>query len=95
MLLGFGDTDHVACEAGFGANDSSMKLHGTIDENLRMAVASAERLRGNPIYKDTLAYWHDLLHEARRLRTQLPEAELRTLDPLIAQLELALAERAR
>jgi hypothetical protein len=72
-----------------------MKLDGTIEDNLRMAIASAERLRSNPVYKDTLAYWHDLLHEARRLRTQLPEAELRTLDPLIVQLELALAERAR
>lgn len=43
-----------------------MKLHGTMIENLRSAVASAERLRGRPVYSDTIQFWRALLDEADR-----------------------------
>jgi hypothetical protein len=72
-----------------------VELHGTIIENLRMAISSAERLRGRAVYKDTLAYWHDLLHEARRARSLAGEADGAHIERLIAQLELELAERPR
>jgi riboflavin synthase alpha subunit len=43
-----------------------MQLHGTVQTNLEAAVRSARRLRGHPVHGDTLAYWTDLLHQARR-----------------------------
>jgi hypothetical protein len=66
-----------------------MRLHGTIGSNLQDAIASAKRLRGHPVYPDTLAYWNELLHEARRSRSEGGSA---ALDGLIAQLEDALAD---
>jgi hypothetical protein len=70
-----------------------MKLHGTIGSNLQDAIASAKRLRGHPVYSDTLSYWNDLLHEARRFRSELDEPNRDALDILIAQMEDALADR--
>lgn len=69
-----------------------MKLHGTIGTNLQDAIASAKRLRGHPVYSDTLAYWNELLHEARRSRGELDEHGRVALDVLIAQMEVALAD---
>lgn len=70
-----------------------MKLHGTIIENLQNAVASARRLRGHPVYKDTLRYWADLVHEARRSRQDPSCAHSEALGAAIAKLEIELAER--
>ncbi len=69
-----------------------MKLHGTIGSNLQDAIASAKRLRGHPVYSDTLAYWNDLLHEARRSRGELDERNRDALDVLISQIEDALVD---
>jgi len=43
-----------------------MELHGTLASNLESALQSARRLRGHPVHADTLGYWTDLLHHARR-----------------------------
>lgn len=72
-----------------------MELHGSIIDNLSMALASAQRLRGHPVYKDTLEFWQELLGEARRGRSRLDAAQAETLGALIEQLELELAERPR
>ncbi|HEY0270553.1 MAG TPA: hypothetical protein VGC10_06155 [Sphingomonas sp.] len=72
-----------------------MKIHGTMTSNLEEAIRSAERLRDHPVYSDTLAYWQDLLREARRRRMDEPENKRATLDVLIVRLENELAIRAR
>lgn len=42
-------------------NGRRMELAGTIEDNLRAAVKSAQRLRSFPVHRDTLAYWTELL----------------------------------
>jgi hypothetical protein len=69
---------------------SSMELDGTILNNLASAVQSARRLRGHPVHPDTLAYWTQLLHHARR---EMGENSSETLLPLILDLEQEMAER--
>jgi hypothetical protein len=73
-----------------------MKIHGTITSNLEEAIKSAERLRGHPVYADTLAHWQELLREARRRRMDEQETRRVPLDVLIVRLEneIALRERA-
>jgi hypothetical protein len=71
-----------------------VKIHGTIDSNLKDAIQSAERLRGHPIYADTLVHWQDLLREARRRRMNEPDSMRLALDVLIVRLENELARRA-
>jgi len=70
-----------------------MKLHGTLQSNLHDAIASARRLRGHPVYPDTLAYWTNLLHEARRLRAGLSKSDSEGTDALLVELENELASR--
>jgi hypothetical protein len=70
-----------------------MKLHGTIMSNLQDAIGSAKRLRGHPVYPDTIAYWNELLREGRRYRAELDDADRAPLDAAIVHLESALAER--
>lgn len=70
-----------------------MNLSGPILENVENAVASARRLRGHPVYKDTLTYWTELLQEARRARKDLEGLSLRALEAAIVNLEAELSER--
>jgi hypothetical protein len=42
-----------------------MILHGSIADNLTAAVRSSRRLRGKPVHGDTIAFWRELLAEAR------------------------------
>ncbi len=72
-----------------------MELHGTLGANLQNAISSAERLRGHPVYPDTLKYWTELLHEARRTRSEISEPERVVIDRLIARLETIMSERDR
>lgn len=71
-----------------------MELAGSILENVENAVTSARRLRGHPVYKDTLTYWTELLHEARRERKDLEGPQLQTLEAAILKLEGELAGRS-
>lgn len=70
-----------------------MHLDGTIADNLSTAFASARRLRRHPVYEDTLAFWQDLLREARQVCSRLTPAQV--IDALIEQLDLEPADRPR
>jgi hypothetical protein len=72
-----------------------MELHGSLIDNLDAALASARRLRGHPVYKDTLSYWDELLQQARRARQDPSCTQPGVLDAAIAKMEIELAERAR
>jgi len=70
-----------------------MKFYGPILDNLNNAMASARRLRGHPVYKDTLAYWNELIHEARRIQREPAYEQADLLEAAIVSLEVELAER--
>ncbi|MGY2737005.1 hypothetical protein [Sphingomonas sp. UYP23] len=70
-----------------------MNLSGSILENVQNAVVSARRLRGHPVYKDTLSYWTELLQEARRARKDLEGFQSQALEAAILNLEGELADR--
>lgn len=70
-----------------------MRLHGSILENLENAIASARRLRGHPVYKDTLTYWANLVQEARRARQEPSCVQSDALGDAVVRLENELAER--
>ena len=65
-----------------------MKIEGSLRANLLAAIASARRLRGQPIHGDTIDYWRRLLEYGRRNNAQ-PLCEP-SVD-LVAQLEEELA----
>jgi len=68
------------------ARRGTMKLHGTINSNLSDAIASAERLKGKPVYPETLTHWIELLFEARRIRGVQQDFQRSPLDGLIDRL---------
>ncbi len=70
-----------------------MKFHGPILDNLNNAIVSARRLRGHPVYKDTLTYWNELIHEARRIQREPAYEQADLLEAAIVSLEVELAER--
>jgi hypothetical protein len=70
-----------------------MDLHGTLAVNLKNALASAVRLRGQPVHKDTLTFWRGLVAYARDRASGASPAVAAELEPLITALELELAER--
>ncbi len=70
-----------------------MKFHGPILDNLNNAIVSARRLRGHPVYKDTLTYWNELIHEARRIQREPVYEQADLLEAAIVSLEVELAER--
>ena len=72
-----------------------MKLHGSLIDNLEGALASVRRLRGHPVYKDTLNYWAELVQEARRARQDPARSRTDELEAAIVKLEIELAERAK
>jgi hypothetical protein len=69
-----------------------MELHGTLAHNLQLARDSSRRLRGHPVHRDTLAFWSDLIGEARASRAEGDAADDTDVDRLIAELEMAIAE---
>ncbi|WP_404711825.1 hypothetical protein [Sphingomonas sp. MMS24-J13] len=71
-----------------------MKLHGTMIENLRSAVASAERLRGRPVYSDTVRFWQALLDEAGRTDEAASGNDAPALAALMARLAQEIAARS-
>ena len=66
-----------------------MELHGSIVNNLTSAVQSARRLSGHPVHADTLGYWADLLHHARR---EMAEGSTEPIQSLVLELEKELAD---
>lgn len=70
-----------------------MELDGGIIANLAAARASAERLRGHPVHRDTVSFWRDLVAHARReISGHDGDATLKIRE-LIGQIEAELAER--
>jgi hypothetical protein len=67
-----------------------MELHGSLAYNLQLALDSSTRLRGHPVHKDTLAFWSELVSEARARRAA-GHPDDREVERLIAELETALA----
>ena len=72
-----------------------MEIDGSMLDNLANAIASARRLRGHPVYQDTLIYWGNLVQEARRLRLDARCEQTDVLGAAIAKLETELAERSK
>ncbi len=70
-----------------------MELYGTPEENLRAAIASVKRHEGHPVRTETVQFWSDLLQHCRAEKLRGP-ANGAVLDPLIGQLDAALAIRA-
>lgn len=68
-----------------------MELHGTIAENLQLAIRSARRLRSKAVHPDTIAYWEALLRAARR---DGEEAMPPATDTLVAALQTEISERS-
>jgi hypothetical protein len=66
-----------------------VKFEGTLRANLLAAIASARRLRDQPVHEDTLNYWGELLKHAR---TADPLADA-SLGDLANDLEAQLAGR--
>ncbi len=69
-----------------------MDIHGSLDTNLPSAIASARRYRGHPVHAETIAFWSELLQHACTLKAEGNE-EASTIDPLLAELDAAVAER--
>ena len=70
-----------------------MELHGSLTDNLRSAVRSAERLRGHPIHTDTQNFWLELLSQARASLRSAEEG--RDLEQLTGRLQILLSESVR
>ena len=69
-----------------------MELHGSLASNLELARASARRLRGHPVHRDTLAFWSELISEARARRAAGLEPDDPEVARLITDIETAIAE---
>src|SRR3546814_7784111 len=70
-----------------GGRRSILKVHGNIIDDLRAAIASAERLRGYPVHQDTLQFWRELLTQARAEKRHANPADVETLDRRIGELQ--------
>jgi len=71
-----------------------MRIEGLLIDNLQASVASAHRLHGHPVYRDTQRYWIELLAQARAEKASHSRAEQVHIELLIGKLQLALAELA-
>lgn len=68
-----------------------MELHGSIEDNLRSAVRSAERLRGHPVHADTMEFWRSLLAHARAEKRHSGTEASAPVEHLIAELQLLVS----
>ena len=69
-----------------------MDIHGSLANNLQAAIASARRYKGHPVHAETITFWSELLQHARILKAE-GNVEASTIDPLVAELDAAIAER--
>lgn len=72
-----------------------MRLHGTTEGNLISAVRSASRFRGQPVHKDTVHFWADLVAHARNELATCTSATSDDIRRLLTDLELEVARRRR
>lgn len=64
-----------------------MRIEGSIRANLLAAIASAKRLRGQPVHSDTVGHWRTLIEHARKAGAE-EDSDLR------GELEAEIAHRA-
>jgi hypothetical protein len=69
-----------------------MEIHGSLRHNLQLALESSKRLRGHPIHRDTLAFWSELISEARARRAPGDDPDDPEVDRLVIELGTELAE---
>ena len=69
-----------------------MELYGSLADNLRAAIASANKHQGHPVRTETVLFWTDLLQHARSVKAE-GSAEAVGIDTLIAQLDDAVTAR--
>jgi hypothetical protein len=69
-----------------------MELSGSIAHNLRCAVDSAKRLRGKPIYPDTVEFWRSLISHAALDQQRRTDGSGWVISELIAKLEKEISE---
>jgi hypothetical protein len=67
-----------------------MKLDGSVTANLEAAVRSAQRLRGQKVYPETLQFWSELLATARHVMGTMIDSETPRIASLADQLELEI-----
>lgn len=76
------------------AERAEMQLHGSTEANLTAALRSANRLRGRAIYRDTVAFWAELVMHARRELSCSDALTSDSLARLVAELELEIDKRS-
>ena len=69
-----------------------MELHGSLVVNLEAAILSAQRLRGRPLYPETLQFWSELLEMARRVLGTLIDSDTTWIASLSDQLDIEIQE---
>ena len=67
-----------------GSERQPMRIEGSVRSNLLAAVASARRLRGQPVHEDTVDHWRRLVDYGRLIERQ-PCGE--KVGDLVSQLE--------
>ena len=65
-----------------------MRIEGSVRANMLAAIASARRLRGRPVHRDTIEHWQRLLDYGRQVSHQVPGE---VLSDVVADLEAELA----
>jgi hypothetical protein len=74
-----------------GASAGTYEAPRDNHRNLQAALASAKRLRGHPVHKDTISFWRDLIAQAR---SETPEeARAAETKALIVALEGEIADQ--
>lgn len=76
------------------AERAGMQLHGSTEANLAAAIRSANRLRGRAIYRDTVAFWAELVLHARRELSCSDALPSNSLARLVAELEVEIDKRS-
>ena len=72
-----------------------VELHGTLTENLKAALRSARKLRGQRVHADTLQFWSELVGLARSKRAGLLNLDWPAISSLADQLESSIQEFRR
>jgi hypothetical protein len=76
------------------AERAEMQLHGSTEANLTAAIRSANRLRGRAIYRETVAFWAELVLHARHELSCSDASDSDSLARLVAELELEIDKRS-
>lgn len=76
------------------AGRAQIQLHGSTEANLTAAIRSANRLRGRAVYRDTVAFWGELVLHARRELSCTDALPSDSLIRLVAELQLEIDRRS-